>query len=96
LQDPGLAFDQILGIGDDTHAGDVILERDVPEPSSTPTGVRSTSVAPPFDRFAMGSLEVEKSSLLEPRIPYSPSKLVGEHGALSGGIDYHLRMKLLN
>src|SRR5262249_50273839 len=89
---------QVFGICDDSHAGDVILEWNVPEPS------RAAGLSPQDQgrssvkiRFAMRTLEVRiEHRLLEFRITHAPAKLVRKHGLLPCRIHNDLRVICLN
>src|SRR6185295_5232173 len=91
-------FHQIIGIGDDADARDVILERDIPEPA--PAARRSAEHkrgAAVQIRLAVRSFEVRvQHGLFELGVANPPSKLVREHRALTSSVDDDLRMELLN
>ena len=81
-------FHQIIRVGDNAYAGDIVFQRDVPEPTvAADFGAQHQRCAAIQIRFAMRAFEIRiQHRFFQFRIALPPTKLVRQHRGLSGRI----------
>src|SRR5262249_9728158 len=82
---------------DNAHTGDVVLERDVPEPTfAARWGAQHQRRAAIQIRFAVRALKIGiEDALFEFWIAYAPAKPVRQHCTLAGRVDDYPGVKTL-